>query len=174
MSKYVKNMLTDDLKRRYEGVESACVVDMTGLDVKATETIRKRLRANDARVRIVKNSLARRAFVGTALEPLGKVLSGPSALVTSTGSMIDVAKTLVDLAREFNKLKLKEAMPEGDSSVISVTDLSKMRSRMELLGEIALLMASPGRKLAGCIQSPGGKIAGCLKAIADKEEPAAA
>lgn len=172
MSKFVKNLMTDDLKHRFDGVSSACVVDLTGLDVKSTETIRKRLRAKEARLRVVKNSLARRAFVGTALEPLSKELIGPSALVTSTGSMVDVAKALVELAREFNKLKLKQAVPEGETTIITVVELSKMRSRGELLGEIAMLIASPGRAIAGCIGSPGGKIAGCLKAMADKADSA--
>jgi large subunit ribosomal protein L10 len=41
---------------------------------------------------------------------------------------------------------------------------------VELLGQIAGLILSPGAQLAAAIQGPGGKLAGCVKAMADKEE----
>ena len=45
-----------------------------------------------------------------------------------------------------------------------------MKSKAELAGEIAMLIVSPGRKIAGCVASPAAKIAGCIKAIADRQE----
>ncbi len=175
MSKFVKDLLTDDLKTRYNGIEGACVVELAGLDVHATEAIRRKLRTKDAQLRIVKNSLARRAFAGTGLEVLGAELSGPCALVTSpTTPSVELAKTLVELAREFNKLKLKQALPDGETSVVTVDELSKMRSKGELLGEVIMLATSPGRRLAGCLAGPQAKIAGCLKAMADKGDDAPA
>jgi large subunit ribosomal protein L10 len=174
MSKFVKDILTNELKDCYAGVEGGCVVELAGLDVHSTEAIRRKLMTKDARMRIVKNSLARRAFTGTGLAPLGAELVGPCALVTSpTTSSVEIAKTLVELAREFTKLKLKQALPDGDTSVVTVEELSKMRSKGELLGEVLMLVTSPGRKLAGCLAGPQSRIVGCIKAMADKEEEAA-
>jgi hypothetical protein len=42
-----------------------------------------------------------------------------------------------------------------------------MRDKGDLLGEVAMLVASPGRAIAGCLRSPQSKIAGCLKARID-------
>jgi len=168
MSKLVKSLVTDELKAKYAGINSALVVDMTGLNVQAQEKIRKTLRSKSARLEIVKNSLARRAFSGGPLEPLGKAMEGPCAVVVSKESLVDIARLLMDAAKEFNNLKLKNAIFDGDPSLMTVEELSKMKGKGELLGEVAMLISSPGRALAGCLRSPGGKIAGCLKMMADK------
>jgi large subunit ribosomal protein L10 len=168
MSKPVKQMVTDLLKGRYEGFASACVIDMTGMSVQEQEKLRGTVRAKNARVQVVKNSLARRAFSGGPLEPLGGALEGPCALVVGSDSVIDIAKTLVEAAKEFKKLKLKHAIFEGDPELLTVEILSKMKGKNELLGEVAMLVSSPGRSIAGCLSSPQSKIAGCLKAMIDK------
>ena len=169
MSKPVKRMLTDYFKNRYGGVESACVVNLTGLDVSSTEKLRGALRERNARLEVIKNRLARKAFADTALRPLGDILRGPCALVTSQDSIIDAAKGLVNFAKEYKQLELKEAILDGDPDLLSVVELSKMRSRGELCGEIAALITGPGRRIAGALTSPSARIAGCLKALAEKE-----
>jgi large subunit ribosomal protein L10 len=168
MSKLVKQLISNDLSRRYEGLASACVVELTGLDVQTQEKIRRDLRAKSARLEVVKNSLAKHAFANSPLAPLGSALSGPCALVTSRESLIEVAKLLVETAKEFKALKLKQAIYEGDPTLITVEALAKMRGKREILGELAMLMSSPARALAGCIRAPQAKIAGCIKTIADK------
>ena len=168
MSKPLKKMLTDYLKDRFGHVDSACVVDLTGLDVASTETLRGMLREKNARLEVVKNRLAKEAFSDTLLGPLGHALRGPCALVVSEDSIVDAAKELVAFSKEYKKLKLKEAILEGDPDLLSVVDLSRMKSRVEIIGEVAALISGPGRLLAGAIASPQGKIAGCLKAIAEK------
>lgn len=172
MSKPVKALISKQLHDCYEGISSACVVELTGLDVKAQEKLRASLREKSARLQVVKNSLARVAFKDGPLAPLGDSLTGPCALVTSTASLVDVAKSLIEAAREFKNLKLKKAIFEGDPNLITVEELSRMKGKRELLGEVAMLIASPGRALAGCLQSPQSKIAGCLKTLADKSEAA--
>jgi ribosomal protein L10 len=169
MSKAVKAMITSELRDRYAGVESACVVDLTGLNVREQEKLRGALREKQARLEVIKNAFAKRAFQGTVLEPLGAALDGPCALVTTTESPIDTAKTLVQAATEFVALQLKQAMLDGDPSLVTVEQLSKMLGRAELLGILAGLISSPGRALAAAVSSPQAKIAGCLKTMADKE-----
>lgn len=88
--------------------------------------------------------------------------------------MIETAKELVKLATEFPKLELKIALVEGFDDILPLADASKLRSRVETIGDLVLMTISPGRKLAGAIQSSGGKIAGCLKAIIEKHEKGAA
>ena len=171
MSKPVKDMVSRYLRGRYDGVSSACVVDLTGMNVAATEHVRGELRKQDARMEVVKNSLARRAFADTPLAPLAESLRGPCALViTGEDLLIDVAKTLVKLAREYKQFGLKEALYEGEAALVTVEALSRMKTRAELFGEVAGLIWGPGRRVAAAIASPAGRIAGCIKAIADKEE----
>ena len=168
MSKPLKALMTQQLKDRYRGLDSACVVELSGLDVQAQEKLRRNLRAKSARMEVVKNSQARHAFAGGPLDPLGQALVGPCAVVTGRGSMIDIARYLVEAAKEFTKLKLKKAIVDGDPSLLSIEEVSKLRGRGEILGELALLVSSPGRAIAGCLRSPQAKIAGCLKTISEK------
>lgn len=168
MSKAVKTLITSELKERYSGVDSACVVDLAGMNVQEQEQLRKRLREKSARLEVVKNSLAQRAFQGSPLEPLGDALEGPCALVVASDSLIEAAKVLVEAAREFANLTLKQAIVEGDPDLLTVQDLSKMSSRTELVGEVAILITSPLRNVAGCLGSPASKVAGCLKAMIEK------
>lgn len=168
MSKPAKQMITDEIKRRYEDCASACVIDMTGMNVQQQEKLRGAIRQKSGRIHVIKNSLARRAWKDAPLEPLGSSLEGPCAVVIGAESIIEVAKTLVEAAKEFSELKLKQAIFEGDPQLYTVEQLSKMKGKSELLGEIAMLLSSPGRAIAGCLSSPGSKIAGCLKAVIEK------
>jgi large subunit ribosomal protein L10 len=168
MSKPVKAMVTAELKERYTGVESACVVDLSGMPVESQEALRAALRKKSARLEVVKNSLARSAFQSSPLAPLGEALSGPCALVTAAEPMIEVAKVLVESAKDFPALTLKQAIVDGDPGLLTVEEVSKMKGRRELLGELLMLVGSPGRALAGCLASPQGKIAGCLEAMVEK------
>lgn len=168
MSKVVKDMVADALRSRYEGIDSACVVDITGMNVQEQQELRVSLRNIKAKMQIVKNSMARRALEDSRLAPLGKVLEGPSALIVSEQSIIDIAKLLVKSAKDFKQLTLKQAIMDGDSELFTVVQLSKMKSQVELIGDIAMLVSSPGRAIAACLISPQSKIAGCLKAMADK------
>lgn len=172
MSKPVKAMLTAELKKRYAGVDSACVVNITGLDVKAQEKLRRTLRGKSAQLQIVKNSLAKYAFKDTPLSPLGDSLTGPCALITSSQSLIEIAKMLVDASKEFGKLELKTALLDGDPSLMTIAQLSKMRGKRELLGELAMLIGAPGRAIAGCLAGAQARVAGCIKTLADKPEAA--
>ena len=84
--------------------------------------------------------------------------------------MIDVAREMVDLAKEYPAIKLKRGILSGDTEVTDVAALAKLQGKAELMGEIACLLASPGRAIAGCLSSPQGKIAGCLKAMVERGE----
>ena len=168
----MKTLMTETLRSRYAEVDQACVIDITRLNVADTIRFRRLLRAKSMRVSVVKNSMARRAFAGGALEPLGRSLEGPCALVTGGDSAIEVAKECQRLSKELPLLGLKLALLAGDSEVMSLMDAASLKGHRELLADISGLISSPGRALAGCLSSPQGKIAGCLKAMVEKEEAA--
>lgn len=172
MSKPVKDLIAEALRARYQGVQDVCVVDLTGLDVHRTQRLRQDLVNKSIRLHVVKNSLARRAFRGGPLEPLGEQLRGPCALVTGGDSVIDVAQALVHWAKELGDIALKQAMVDGEGALLSVEEVARMKGHWELLGEIAVLVLSPSRTIAGCVAAPAARIAGCLKALAEREEAA--
>jgi ribosomal protein L10 len=94
-------------------------------------------------------------------------------VVTSKESLIEVARTLLEAAREFKTLKLKKAIVDGDPTLLTIEAVAKLRTRAQILGETAMLISSPGRAIAGCLRSPPTRIAGCLKAMVERGEKAA-
>jgi len=166
MSKPVKDLITREYARRYDGVDSACLVSVVGLDAISTNQLRGELRSKQIRLQVIKNSLGRRAFMDSPLEPLAGALEGPCALAVGGESIIDVARILVELKRTYPAIELKQGMLDGDPELIGVADLARMKTRVEMLGEVAMLITSPARRLAGCLTGPGGRIAGCLEAMA--------
>lgn len=179
MSKPVKDLITDEYKARFAAKQSACVISVIGMNGLAANKFRGELKKRHLRLQVVKNSLARRAFVDTPLAPLGQAMKGPCALVISEEdvSAIDLAKVLVGFKKDYPQLELRLGILEGDTELIEVERLATMKGRKELLSELASIIASPGRSLAGCLAGPGGRLAGCFKAMAEKESeetPAAA
>jgi large subunit ribosomal protein L10 len=173
MSRRVKELLTEELKSTYEQAEGGLLVDLTGLKANDTHALRGELQDKQVTLHMIRNRLARRAFAGHALEPLGSHLVGPCALVTG-GSTIDLARLMQELAKKYPAIKLKSGLVEGDMEARPGEVIAKLKPLSELLGEIAGCLGSPGGRIAGCLQSPAGKIAGCVKAIIEKQEGAAA
>lgn len=176
MSRQIKNLVVDELVKRYGNLDSALVVRIIALDAVSNNNLRRRLHNKNIEVHMVKNSLVRVALKGKALESLAKSLEGPSAVVTGGDSIIDVAKELVAVAKEkpYAKIELKFGVIEGDQELIPVERIATMKGRREMHADILGCAVSPGRKLVGCMAGAGGRIAGCLKAIVEKGEKAAA
>ena len=80
MSKFVKNIITEELKKRLGGVENALLVNLVGMQVNDSNKLRAVLAEKDVRVMVVKNSLAARAVAGTSLEAAFKGISGNTAV----------------------------------------------------------------------------------------------
>jgi len=169
MSKPVKDLMTQEYQQKYNELEDACVVSVIGMDAISTNQLRGELRSKNLSLKVVKNSLARRAFAGTPMALLSDALDGPCALVTGGETAIDTAKTLVDLKKAYPKIELKRGVLTGYSELVDVEALAKMKNRVELLGELAGQLMGPAARLAGCLASPGGKTAGCVKAISESE-----
>lgn len=170
MSKPVKDVITQQYEKQYGDVDSACVVNVISLDSISTNRLRSELKAKKLHLQVVRNSLARRALEKHPLSALAAAMSGPCALVTGGESAIDIAKTLVGMKKTYPKLELKIGMIDGDPDVMDVEGMARLKNRIEVLGDVAMMIASPGRRLAGCINAPAGKIAGCVKAIIEKAE----
>ncbi len=169
MSKPVKSMMIESLRSAYANVQSACIVDLTGMDAIALHQFRSELRKRRMGLRVMRNRLAMQAFKETPLAPLRGGLTGPSALVVGGDSVVDVAKALVEWTKKYPALKLKDGLIDGDTSLIPVPALAKLKSLAETRGLVAGAVLSPGGKIAGCLRGPAGRIAGCVKAIADKQ-----
>jgi large subunit ribosomal protein L10 len=169
MSRAVKELVENRIREQYSGIENVLVVNVHGLTGVEANQLRGELRKKKIELHVVKNRAARRVLTGTALQPIESILKGPCAFVTGGASPVETAKELVRLATEYPKLELRLGVLDGEMQPIPIVDISKRRSKHEILGEVMLLATSPARRVAGCL-NVGGRIAGCVKAIIDKLE----
>jgi large subunit ribosomal protein L10 len=155
MSTPVKDMIASEYGRRFEGVTGAVVVEIRGLDAKATTTMRNSLRSKGIRVTIVKNALARRTFKGGPLASLEKALKGPSAMLTGAENAIIVARAIVKAAEAEKKIVLKGAIFDGEyyDGDAGVKKLGSFPTREEAQAKVVTLVLSPARNIMGCVKT---------------------
>ena len=115
MSKFVKELLTDDLKGRFDGVNDALLVSVAGMNAGRNHRLRMQLRSKDIHLVVIKNSLARRAAEGTSLAPMFEGLDGPAAVVWGGEDMVSLAKEITGLAenKEFEPFAARGGVMDG-------------------------------------------------------------
>jgi len=166
MSKYVKNLLTDQLKQKLDGVDDALVVDVVGMDALATTMMRRRFREKNISVMVIKNSMAQRATEGTPLAPAFEGLEGSAAVVWGAEDVVTLAKEVVSLIdnQDFEGFRSICGVMEGERlSEDEVTAVSKWPSRSEMFSILVGQILGPGATLAGQLIGPGGTLAGQIK-----------
>lgn len=172
MSKPVKELILADYQQRFADVANALLIDIRGIDANKNNAFRMDLAGKEIRITIVKNTLARKAFAGTGLEPLSEALTGPSALAYGAESVVDVARELVEWARKIEQLELKAAVLDGQlfTGKAGIDRLSKFPTRLEAQARIVQLVLTPAGNVVGAALSPGSRLAGIVKEIQKKKE----
>lgn len=175
MSKLVKGLVSNDVKRRLSGVQDAVLADVVGMTSDATYALRKALRDNGIQVMVVKRTLAARATEGTSLRPAFDDMAGSMAVIWGCEDFVSLAKaiTKIEASGQFAKFELKGGVMDGERvSAAKLKDISKWPNRREQISMLVGQILGPGRKLAGQIKGPGGKLASQVKKIAEKDDAA--
>jgi large subunit ribosomal protein L10 len=172
MSKTVKQIIMRDYVTRVAGHDDALLISIRGMKGVDTTRMRAKLRGKKIKVTVIRNSLARKAFESSALNGLAKLLTGPSALAIGEGSVVEVARELVDVLKEFPQLELRGALLDGTlfEGKAGVEELSRFPTRSEAIAQVVTLVVSPARKLVAQVKGPGSTVAGIVKAIETKLE----
>lgn len=173
MSKYVKDLITDTLKKRLDGVSDLLLVDVVGMKNEQNVVLRKGLRAKQIELLVVKNSLARRATEGTVLAPAFEGVEGTMAVLWGGEDIVSLAKEVIRLSEQadFAPFAAKGGIMDGKSlSADEVKRVSKWPSRQEQLSILVGQILSPGATLAAQLLSPGGKLASQIEKKSEEGE----
>jgi large subunit ribosomal protein L10 len=168
MSKAIKQLQMDALKKTFSGVRDLVLVSVSGLPSTAENQMRLALRKKNIRMHTVKNSLATRVFKDLGLSGLAEHLTGPTTVAWGSSSVADLSKEIDAVAKKNDKIKPRIAMAEG--AVVSFEAAKKFPTRAEALGRIAALALGPGSRLASLLKGPGSTLAGQIKSISEKKE----
>lgn len=153
LKKQDKVQVVEDIKAKFQRAGATFIIDYKGMKAVEMTEIRKGLRDASVDLKIVRNTLARRAVSGTPLESVSDKLVGTSAIAFAYKDAAAAAKLLTQYSREQPKLKLM---------------LGTLGARQITLAEIQGLAALPSRevligRLLGSMQSP---ISGFVRVLA--------
>ncbi len=144
------------------------VTHYAGMTVRETEDLRGRLRAEGAKFKIVKNTLALKALNGAG-EGAGHLFAGPVAIAYGPDA-VSAAKVSTAYAKDNDKLVIIGAlMGEQVLDAKGVDALAKLPSLDELRARILGLINTPATRIAGVLQAPAGQLARVLNAYATKD-----
>lgn len=153
----------------------AIAADYRGLTVSQVTDLRAKARqAGGIYVRVVPNTLARRAVQDTEFACLQEVLVGPIILVFTTGDAGDAARLVRNFAKDNKSLEVKGLVLGGKLLAPSELEaVSKMPTREEALAMLLAVMKAPATKLVRTLAEPYAQAVRVLAAIGDQKNQAA-
>ena len=148
VSKAEKQNELAELEKAFRQADTAVLVDYRGITVPQVTELRRQMKAVGARYLVVKNTLAKRATVGTSFEPLNVHFEGTTALVSTSTDPVALAKTLSTFAKTAPVLKVKAAVVQGQVvGASAVNDLASMPSKPELYAKLLYVLNAPAQGL---------------------------
>ena len=136
---------------KFAKANGAFVVDFKGMKVEQVTSLRKKLHAAESEMKVVRNTLAKRAFKDhPAVEgAFGKTMTGTNAIVFAFADVVAVAKTLNDFGKDVEALKIKTGIMDGnalDSNKIKF--LATLPGKDQLRAQFLCLLKEPSARLA--------------------------
>ncbi len=167
MSKIIKQMELDAMKKAFEGVRDVVMMKVVGLNSIADNQVRLGLRKKGIRLQMVKNSLARRVF-GEMGITMDSGWEGSTTLAWGGTSIAALSKEIETLAKKHDKfIKVKTAIADGQQVTFELA--LKMPTREEAIGRVISLALAPASRLLGQLVGPGAALASQIKTISEKK-----
>ena len=168
MDRSQKADLVAELKNVFTETSVVVVTRNLGLSVAQSTDLRLKMRDAGAQFKVAKNRLALIALEGTKYGPIGDMLTGPTALATSTDP-VAAAKVAVEFAKSNDRLEIVGgAMGDTLLDVNGVKALASLPSLDELRGKLVGLIQAPASKIARTVSEPGAQLARVFGAYAAK------
>jgi large subunit ribosomal protein L10 len=175
LNRQEKAAVVDEVSALVGKAQSIVVAEYRGLTVESVTKLRREARKQGVQLRVLKNTLVRRAVNGTSFSGLSDKLVGPLVYGFSSDP-VSAAKVLSAFAKDNDKLVVKAgALPNFVMDGVGVKALATMPSREELLATLMATMNAPIGKFVRTLNEVPSRLVRTLAAVRDaKEAPAAA
>lgn len=168
-----KKAIVADVAEVVASSHSVIAAEYNGITVDKLTDLRKQAREVNVVLRVVKNSLAKRAFEGTDYACLNDSLSGPLMLAFSQEDPAAAARIFKDFLKDNDKLIVKSiALGDKLMDASQLEMLAKMPTRDQALGMLAGVMQAPISKFVRTVAEPTNKLARVLAAVRDTKQAA--
>jgi large subunit ribosomal protein L10 len=162
-----KQAMVSEVSAKLGSAQAVIVAEYRGLDVGRVTQLRAKARKSGLYLKVLKNTLARRAVKGTPFEKLTEQMSGP-LMYGIAQDPVACAKVLSEFARENELFVIRGgAMPGSMMSAKDVKALALLPSREELLAKLLGTMQAPMAKLARTLNEVPGRFVRTLAAYRD-------
>jgi len=152
---------------------SLVIADARGVAVADMTALRQGARDNQVTLRVVRNTLARRALQGTDYECINAALTGPSLFGFSMEDPGAAARLFKDFAKENAEFEVKALAVGGQVLGAEQLDvLAKLPTREEALSMLMSVMLAPATKLVRTMNEVPGKLVRTLAAVRDQKQAA--
>lgn len=147
---------------------SAVVADYRGLTVNQMTQLRSEARKAGVYLRVVRNTLTRRAFQNTDFECMSEKLVGPLLIALSLQAPSDAARLLKDFTKTFDKLEVKALSVGGKVYAANQIDaVASLPTRDEAISKLMYVMKAPVEKFVRTLAEPHAKLVRTVAAIKD-------
>jgi large subunit ribosomal protein L10 len=154
---------------------SVVAAEYRGLTVSQMTDLRLKARTAGVYVRVVKNTLARKAMAGTSFECMSDVLKGPLVLAFSKDDPGAAARVVKAFAKDNDKLVTTAVSIGGQLFKASALDkVASLPTREQALAALMGVMKAPIQKLAATLAAAPSKLVRTLAAVRDQKHAAAA
>jgi len=168
MSKIIKQMEIETLRKNFDGVRDLVMLNVVGLDAISDNQLRLSLRKKGIRMQVVKNTLARRVFGDMGFD-VKSSWDGATTVVWGGTSIAGLSKEVDAFAKKHEKfIKVKTAIADGEELTFAAA--LKRPTREEAIGQILALALGAGSRLVAAIVGPGSQLASQLKTITERKE----
>ena len=152
---------------------SAVVADYRGLSVNQMTQLRAKARKSGVYLRVVPNTLTRRAFEKTEFACLSDLLVGPLFVALSLESPGDAARLLKEFTKTFEKLKIKALAVGGKRYGAEHLDaIARLPTRDEAIAKLMYVMRAPIEKFVRTLNEPHAKLVRTIAAVKEQKEKA--
>jgi large subunit ribosomal protein L10 len=153
------------------GSSAMAVADYRGLKVADMQNVRRSLRASGVQLHVAKNRLLKIAADEAGRPELKGMLEGPTALASTSGEEVALAKALQDAFRPYNRIVTIRGGLLGTRLIDagSLDRMASLPSREVLLARLAGGMAAPLSGMAGVLSANLRNLVGVLNAVAEKK-----
>src|SRR5215831_6968143 len=145
MDRSQKEQSVGEIKEAWTNVQSIILAEYRGIDVPTVTAVRDEFRKAGCHYKVLKNTLVRIAIQGSKIEPISKLLEGPTAVIWSTESPSQPAKVAVKIAKEQEKFVIKGGYFDGQAlDANGVKSLATMPGKDELRASLLMtFLAAP-------------------------------
>lgn len=171
ITRNAKEAAVQELVEKLGQAQGVVLTDYRGISVNKMSDLRRQLRQAGVELKVVKNTLAKRAADELGISGLDQYLEGPTALAYSLTDPVAPAKQVSEFIKTSKILEIKAGLVEGKViSASGVQALADLPSREVLVAQVVGAMAAPLSGFLNVLQGPMRKLGYALEAVRKQKE----